>query len=244
MLNAKDYGIPQNRERVYTISIRKDIDNGTFKFPEKEKLKLRLKDMLEDNVDEKYYLSEDKITHIAHWKGFQKPFEKVQGRNSICPTLTARGAGEEHNGMITYSDLLDNTTNMQEECINIKSGAYARNFGSKGQIQLKDFSDTLTASMGTGGGNVPLVLGGIGEKKSNYDNNIGLSISTTAIPYYPDNHLRIRKLTPKECWRLMGFNDAEFERAQKVNSNAQLYKQAGNSIVVDVLVKIFKNLLQ
>ena len=59
-----------------------------------------------------------------------------------------------------------------------------------------------------------------------------------------DSNLRIRKLTPKECWRLMGFNDEEFEKAQKVNSNAQLYKQAGNSIVVDVLEKIFRNLLE
>ena len=55
--------------------------------------------------------------------------------------------------------------------------------------------------------------------------------------------LRIRKLTPKECYRLMGFDDESFERAAKVNSNSQLYKQAGNSIVVDVLVAIFDNLL-
>ncbi len=53
---------------------------------------------------------------------------------------------------------------------------------------------------------------------------------------------RIRKLTPKECWRLMGFSDEDFEKAQKINSNSQLYKQAGNSIVVDVLEGIFKNL--
>lgn len=53
---------------------------------------------------------------------------------------------------------------------------------------------------------------------------------------------RIRKLTPKECWRLMGFSDEDFEKAEKVNSNTQLYKQAGNSIVVDVLVEIFRNL--
>ena len=56
--------------------------------------------------------------------------------------------------------------------------------------------------------------------------------------------LRIRKLTPKECWRLMGFTDEEFNRAAEVNSNTQLYKQAGNSIVVDVLVKIFTNLFK
>lgn len=55
-------------------------------------------------------------------------------------------------------------------------------------------------------------------------------------------NLRIRKLTPKECWRLMGFDDEDFEKAAKVNSNTQLYKQAGNSIVVNVLEAIFKNM--
>ena len=57
------------------------------------------------------------------------------------------------------------------------------------------------------------------------------------------NNLRIRKLTPKECWRLMGFDDVDFDKAALVNSNSQLYKQAGNSIVVNVLVAIFKQLL-
>ena len=58
VLNAKDYGVPQNRERVFIVSIRKDIDTGKFKFPEPYPLKIRLKDMLEDKVDEKYYLSD------------------------------------------------------------------------------------------------------------------------------------------------------------------------------------------
>lgn len=56
-------------------------------------------------------------------------------------------------------------------------------------------------------------------------------------------NVRIRKLTPRECWRLMGFTDADFDKAQKVNSDTQLYKQAGNSIVVDVLCAIFKEML-
>lgn len=55
---------------------------------------------------------------------------------------------------------------------------------------------------------------------------------------------RIRKLTPKECWRLMGFKDEQFEKAEKVCSNTQLYKQAGNSIVVDVMENIFKELIK
>lgn len=191
VLNAKDYGIPQNRERVFTISV---LCEETFEFPLKQELKLRLKDMLEDEVDEKYYLTVDKIDKISHWKAYQKPFEKVQGKESICPTLTARGAGEEHSGMITYSESLKETTNLQEQCLNIK-GAYGRNFGSKGKVPMlkEDF--------------------------------------------------RIRKLTPKECWRLMGFNDKDFEMANKVNSNTQLYKQAGNSIVVNVLEAILSNLL-
>lgn len=131
VLNAKDYGIPQNRERVFTISIRNDLEQA-FEFPQKQELKLKLKDMLEDNVDEKYYLDDDKIEKISHWKSFQKPFEKVNGNNSIVQTLTARGAGEEHSGMITYSELLDETTNMQEECLNIKNAT------KKGYLEAKE----------------------------------------------------------------------------------------------------------
>ena len=67
VLNAKDYGIPQNRERVFTISIRNDL-NQTFEFPQKQELKLRLKDMLEDNVDEKYYLK--KTLNIKETKNY------------------------------------------------------------------------------------------------------------------------------------------------------------------------------
>ena len=112
------------------------------------------------------------------------------------------------------------------------------------------------------GGNMndfkPEVLGGIGEKKSNngsqwyqhrriYDNKISLCVTTCCNPYYLEgesmNNLRIRKLTPKECWRLMGFDDEDFEKAKKVCSDTQLYKQAGNSIVVNVLEKIINNLV-
>ena len=69
------------------------------------------------------------------------------------------------------------------------------------------------------------------------------SIITTPKNKVLQNNLRIRKLTPKECWRLMGFDDEDFDKASKVNSNSQLYKQAGNSIVVNVLEAILKNLL-
>ena len=115
VLNAKDYGIPQNRERVFIVSIRNDIDNGSFTFPTPIPLDLRLKDMLEDNVDEKYYITNQQMTKIVNWKAHQKPFERVNGNNSICPTLTARGAGEYHSGMITYSPECEDTTNLNDE---------------------------------------------------------------------------------------------------------------------------------
>ena len=118
ILNAKDYGIPQNRRRCFMISLLGDY---SYKFPKKQKLKLKLKDMLEDEVDEKYYLTDKKIDAIAHWNAQQKPFEKIQGKNSIAPTLTARGAGEEHSGMIVYSENLEETTNLQEQCLKIKA---------------------------------------------------------------------------------------------------------------------------
>ena len=95
ILNAKDYGIPQNRERVFIVSIRKDIDTGLFEFPKPFPLKKCLKDMLEDEVDEKFYLSDEQIRKIVNWRAQQKPFERVLGKSSTCPTLTARGRGRK-----------------------------------------------------------------------------------------------------------------------------------------------------
>lgn len=178
ILNSKDYGIPQNRERVYTISIRKDVDIGNFMFPQKESLNIRLKDILETDVEDKFYLKQKGVVLLTQ----------------------------------------------QEERIplnNYELGAYGRNFGSKGKLE-NEICNTLQAAMGNGGGNIPLV-----EEKT------------------PLNNYKIRKLTPKECWRLMGFSDEDFNKAKLTgNSNSQLYKQAGNSIVVNVLERIFENLLK
>lgn len=153
VLNAKDYGIPQNRERIFTVSIRKDIDHKQFYFPEKQPLHIRLKDLLETNVDEKYYLSDEKISSISHWKAYQKPFENVLGQNSVAPTLTARGAGEEHAGMITYSDELDNTTNIQKQLNGVKrlGGLYDNITRSRQSGAIYD-KEGLAPTLSTGHG--------------------------------------------------------------------------------------------
>lgn len=95
----------------------------------------------------------------------------------------------------------------------------------------------------------PSVIQKCGDRgTNNYSVNKNMSYTIPANPMSDreqkivEKSLRIRKLTPKECWRLMGFDDSDFEKAEKVNSNAQLYKQAGNSIVVNVLEKILENL--
>ena len=207
VLNAKDYGIPQSRERVFTISIRKDIDKGSFLFPEKQELKIKLKDLLEQEVDESFYLTTDQIHKISHWKTFQKPFEKVQGSNSICPTLTARGARGECGGMIVYSGNLEETTNLQEECL------YIKNNTKKGYLEARD-GDGIN------------LCGRMAYQRGNVQKNTIQTIDTqnTKGVVVQKNELRIRKLTPKECWRLMGFDDESYEKASKVNSKTQLYK--------------------
>ena len=88
VLNAKDYGIPQNRERVYTISIRRNVDKFNFLFPKKEELKLRLKDMLEDEVEEKYYLSNAQIERIKA-STYNVSKTRIQEKD-YCDTLCAR----------------------------------------------------------------------------------------------------------------------------------------------------------
>ena len=277
VLNSKDYGIPQNRERVFIVSIRKDIDHNMFEFPKPYSLEKRLKDFLEPHVDEKYYLSDDLISKVVSWKAHQKPFEKVLGNKSISPTLTARGAGENHSGMILYSDTLEDTSNLQNECLKIKEktkkgyseaqdgdGVYINRPEQKRGVVQKGMIQTIKTSPDIGvvvnAEIKPKLVGGIGDKKSNggtqyyqqdriYDSeSIAMAHPanlTSGSYYYQVNTqpLRIRKLTPKECFRLMGFTDEDFSKAEQVpTSNAQLYKQAGNSIVVNVLEEILKEL--
>jgi len=173
VLDAQFYGVPQHRKRVYAISIRKDIDKGKFRFPQGWELLIRLKDILEENVDEKYYLSE-------------KILEKLKIKDKITETCG-----------------IDLNT---KEC------------------HTRQIASTIAA-----------------RYDCTYSN---FSPGSTGVVLLNNNYYRIRKLTPLECWRCMGFDDIQFYQAQKVNSNAQLYKQAGNSIVVNVLVEIFKEMMK
>lgn len=111
VLNAKDYGIPQNRERCFMVSILGDF---YYNFPSKMKLQKRLKDLLEKNVDESFFLSDEKITQISNWKAQQDPLKDIDKEKPICPTLTARGGGNEHSGMVLINEKLYNNQALNE----------------------------------------------------------------------------------------------------------------------------------
>lgn len=211
VLNAKDYGIPQNRERLFTISImakRPARLVTQFMFPEPMPLEKKLKDILEDEVDEKYYLSDSKIEMISKWKCFEKPLEHIMNGESVSGTITTR-SGAECGGMKL----------VEEPFIVASRGRNPNNPNdrTKGCPTIQRLEPKFDGTSNT--------------------------ITSVQKDNYVAKDCRIRKLTPKECWRLMGFDDTDFERAEKVNSNTQLYKQAGNSIVVNVLEEIIKNLI-
>ena len=284
VLNAKNYGIPQNRERVFTISIKKDIDKG-YKFPPKQELKLKLKDMLEDEVDEKYYLSDKMIQYISTTgtANFKNPDSKIN--LDVARPLTTNQNKRAGTTNYLSDDLPDNynlsiliKNNTKKGYLEAYEGdgVYTVTSNKRGTVQ-HDTIQTITTRQDLGVV-VKSVYSDLEKQLFTEDGNIKRYINsdiidefkegqmaTTSFPngygHGPRTHdesiclncidkpsvkqnLRIRKLTPKECWRLMGFDDADFERAAQVNSNTQLYKQAGNSIVVNVLEAILINLLK
>ena len=272
VLNAKDYGIPQNRERVFIVSIRKDIDNGTFTFPEGRPLTLRVKDLLEPVVDEKYYINNEraeslirqilaktdtnlqetdiKVNNIGTYNNHQSGI--VNDSNGLSRCLTA----------VDYKDLvkiIETKTMIEitEPKIKRLGNLYDENAGGSHAGNVYDPNELApTTRTAQGGGLQPHILVNpdvCGNDvvcrtiKSQYYKTSTANFERTgthgATGVLDITNYRIRKLTPRECFRLMGFTDEEFNRIKGV-SNTQLYKMAGNSIVVNVLEGIFNNLLR
>ena len=210
VLNAKGL-VPQNRERIFVVSIRKDVDRG-YEFPTIEDNGLRLKDILEPVADEKFYVKNERAEKlISEYKGkaaigyhlSSREFKATGWNEDNCPTLMAR-------------DYKDPKVVIEP----IRLGGFFDD--EKGKHQAGSVYDTEgvspTLDTAQGGWRQPCIF--------------------TDAPDY-----RIRKLIPIEYWRLMGFSVEAFRKAEAVCSNTQLYKQAGNSIVVPVMELIFKNLL-
>lgn len=224
VLNAKDYGVPQNRERVFVVSILGD--HKPYIFPEEVELSKSLSDILENKVAESFFLNSKQLSKIKfEMKEAENRYGLVQvgtykreGRNNpdayrvfnskgLSPSLTTmQGGGRQPHVLIKNATKKGYQEATSGDIIDL---AYPESSTRRGRVK-KGYSHTITTSDNLG------VLDGY----------------------------RVRKLTPLECWRLMGFGDDEFYKAEKVNSNSQLYKQAGNSIVVDVLEGIFAEIIK
>jgi DNA (cytosine-5)-methyltransferase 1 len=248
VLNAKDYGIPQNRERVFIVSIRHDVDSLIFQFPKAFPLKLLLPDLLEEAVDQKYYLGEKGINLFA--KHQETRIDRTTKESNITILQLGHGfnPGCEMDADV-FPTLTIGSAMHWHSCLNIKKGkVIVREDDTNSKFSKNknvDFGIYREMALNS---NCKLPCA-IDEQNVNIrmDGTVGTITTDGSTPKHNnrimETDLSIRKLTPKECFRLMGFDDLDFEKAEAFNSNTQLYKQAGNSIVVPVVKYIIKALL-
>lgn len=311
VINAKNAGVPQNRKRIFVFSILKEIDTGKFTFPVSFDNGIRLKDVLENTVEERYYLSDEKVASFlgnliktedentvsikqATKDGYIKcdlpgvadlsyPESttrrgRVQENGTVSPTLTAAQTGicklekitttrgAEIASCVRASYFKNGNRNIEE---NIKSGkgyeGIIEKYGcdkSHNSPQIIERANCITAKEDgdisnhrAEGTAVIEKIGNINPSGKGINGNVfgenglaptlttnkgeGPKIAISSDTSYITPYIRIRKLTPKECHRLMGFDDIDVDRCKAVGmSDAQGYKQAGNSIVTNVIALI------
>lgn len=207
VLNSKDYGIPQSRERIFCIGFKKETD---FKYPAPIPLKKKIYDLLDLEVDNKYFLKEKGVHFITRAVNRLKSYTQINGEIMLCQKRNQQfnwhgdfvfhpiGEGEIYES--EFADYVFNVSNCEESYfINENVGRY----------QLIQFKNNKCLMNG---------------------NDTGTHFSTM--------NGRFRKLSPRECLRLMGFDDS----FKIVVSDTACYKQSGNSIVVDVLIALLKQM--
>ena len=284
VLNAKDYGVPQNRERIFMISI---LDReASYHFPEPFKLEKRLKDVLAQNVDEKYYLSDRTVQSFA--EPLRIPQATKQGYIEVpqgavfdmsYPESTTRRGRVQDGGQVSPTLMAGGEAPCYFEGVSVHPNSHALEF--KGQESIKqDAAPSLRATdykaphcvwekgadelkqMATEARKEPIEVT-INEHGSLRPHKLdkaktGISefqveneedTSSTLISARPNKtygyttSYRIRKLTPRECFRLMGVTETDIDKIQQSGvSQSQQYKMAGNSIVVDCLYHMFRKM--
>jgi DNA (cytosine-5)-methyltransferase 1 len=208
VMNSKNYGIPQNRERLFLVAFKdKKIK---FEFPQEMKLKITMQDLLEDNPNSKYYLNKKGIEFVTSEKNLKKKYTQINGEIALC-----QKANQQFNW---HGDFIMEAPKKIDEkyYLSNKVAAYVTSSGTK-NFYTRPQLDLPIAR--------PLLSTMHKMHRAGVDN-------------YITEGNRIRKLTPRECLRLMGFDD----RFKIVVSDTQMYKQAGNSIVVNNFVEILKNI--
>lgn len=269
LFNSKYWGVPQNRERVYILATRKDKYKEPLLFnlvKQQTEVTTRLIDVLEDEVDEKYYLSEEKTRKLTLDHDFGKTLAApVLAPDRINKSQNGRRFKEDGEPMFTltaqdrHGIAIREATKQgyaiaeQGDSVNV---SYPTSTTRRGRV-VKQVAQTLQAGE-VNQGVVTKEIGLIQPKDREYKNkgkkreetielskeNISPSLrSGIQAERVIENRSLIRKLTPLECWRLQGFTDEQFHKAKDSGvSNSQLYKQAGNSVTVNVVDAIIKQL--
>ena len=223
VLNSKDYGIPQNRERLYCLGFK---NKTNFKFPAPVKLESKMYDFLEDYVDSKYFLKEKGVKFVTSHKNKEKRYTQINGDIALCQKRNQQfnwhGDFVYHPAELEsnedYDEFIFDVNDVEEKYyLSDKVAKYVLAGGTK-NFKTSTKTDLEVAR--------PLLHSMHKMHRAGVDN------------YVTHNKGRIRKLTPRECLRLMGFKDS----FKIVSSNTATYMQAGNSIVVDVLIALLKEM--
>ena len=221
-LNSKDYGIPQHRERIFVVAFRNKKE--TFEFPKKVELQHSMQDFLEDFTDTKYYLKDKGVKFVTSSWNRKKKYTQINGDVALCQKANQQfnwhgdfvfeGIGKEK----TFDTFIFNVKDVEEKYyLSNKVKKYVLAGGTKTFKTSKETDLTVAR---------PLLQTMHKMHRAGVDN------------YVTHNKGRIRKLTPRECLRLMGFRD----NFKIVINDTQIYRQAGNSIVADVLIAILKQM--
>ncbi len=220
VLNAKNYGIPQNRERLFVVGFRDDLKlNSLFDFPSPIELKKKMKDFLMDNAPGGYFLPKKGVEFVTKEKNLEKRFTQIDGDVQLCQKKNQQF--NWHGDFVFQSEddaKRNNIPDLQKYFLSEKVERYVLSTGTK-NFYSKPKTDLDIAR--------PLLTTMHKMHRAGVDN-------------YVTTDGRLRKLTPRECLRLMGFSD----NFKIVVSDTAMYQQAGNSIVVDVLIHIMEEILK
>ena len=220
VLNAKDYGIPQNRERLFVVGFRNDLKLiSSFSFPEPIELIKKMKDFLMDNAPGGYFLPKKGVEFVTKQKNLEKRFTQIDGDVQLCQKKNQQF--NWHGDFVFQSEAeaqKNNIPDLEKYFLSEKVEKYVLSTGTK-NFYSKPKTDLEIAR--------PLLTTMHKMHRAGVDN-------------YVTTDGRLRKLTPRECLRLMGFSD----NFKIVVSDTAMYQQAGNSIVVDVLIHIMEEIIK
>lgn len=242
VLNSKNFGVPQNRERVFIIGhLRGERTRRIFPLGGESQstssqsvVKIGNVNPSGNGMNGEVYQADGLAPTLTTNKG--------EGQKIAIPVLTPDRTDKRQNGRRFKSDGEPMfTLTAQDKHGILIAGKLPGNHDQNSRVYDTDGLAPTLSTMQSGGQEPKIIQRGHGYNKGG-EHNIAPTLTSNS--YHENNHLldgfRIRKLTPRECWRLQGFPDWAFDKAQEVNSNSQLYKQAGNSVTVNVIAAIAK----